>query len=303
MVVAATAAAAAVELDAGLKLLMADEHTTVEGMQLKLSDSEAQRARRKVKEIWQNEKEDDVRARKLNTMAASFVQDSDPDSTMELRNGNNKNNSNNRGTNRAKTKNQRNRNGGKNHRGKVRDARFHKNKKDDDKWNKDDWGDDKWNKDDWGDGWKTDDWGGFDDWTGKNNGFGGSIRGGKAGKGGRRFGGKGGKNGKSSSYDDWVDPWLDDWGHDDWVDPWVPHDDWGNGWNKWTHPPTFSPTMSPTLYPTFYPTISPTFSVSSGCVYIPYYYFCCIHLLTFFCIAINTTANTISDADSYVFGK
>mmetsp|Transcript_20628 Transcript_20628/g.30606 ORF Transcript_20628/g.30606 Transcript_20628/m.30606 type:complete len:100 (-) Transcript_20628:261-560(-) len=67
VVMAATAAAA--ELDVGLKLPDVNEHATIEGMTLKITNSEATKTIGKDKEISQESTEED--ARELNAMAGN----------------------------------------------------------------------------------------------------------------------------------------------------------------------------------------------------------------------------------------
>ena len=278
MAVAASAAVA--ELDVAPNLTEVGEHASIGGMPLKIASNEAPIPIGRVKENPKGSTKEDTR--KLQTMAASFVSDSDTE-IVALRNSNTSP-TNQRGTNRAKTQARRHRNNprGKN-RGRLRDARLNRNQKANrKKWKENAWGGWDWDNG-WGDGWNTDwndGWGGngWDDgygwessssWSGKS---GKSGNGGWVGKAGKGWGGKAGKGSKGGSRgDDWVDPWFDDWNHDDWIKPWDDwnggewKDDWGSGWNDWwTAPPTLSPTTSPTLYPTFYPTLSPTTSVSNG---------------------------------------
>jgi hypothetical protein len=295
----ATAAAATLKLpDTTVDV---DEHSTVGGMPIKLSsDRDAQDARRKVKQMLQEEKEEDAR---MLSMAASFVEqatasdsasdeDTASDSTMVLmasrtnkygektkREPNNQKTNSGRFNPRNKTRARRNRNAG-NGRGRVRDRMKTGNKnhpsKNKNKWNKN-WGG-GWNKnDDWGGKWKADDWLGWDnDWdNGWDNGWDNRwdvddwSSSGKAGKSGgsNRWGGKGGKGnrwgGKGGKGNDWRgDDWIDPW-FDDWKgDDWI--DPWvpHDDWNNkgWNDWWTAPPTLSPTLTPTFYPTFYPTLS-------------------------------------------
>ena len=270
------------------KALNTDEHVAVGDMPMKFSENDEEpRARRRVNKIWQEAKEENAQTqnssnnsgsgnkgdrskknmknvkRKLkkhgadsiqSAFAASFVQDSTPDSTSAL---------------------------------SVRSSNAAWGGWSGSSWNypwNTGWGswsgsswNDPWSEwypstssksskhsktDGWGDDWWDDQWGG-DDWHGWND---------------KDKWSSGGWSDPWKKGDDWVNDWNKgkdlgkNWGKGNGWGSWGKDDKWGGGggnkwgWNDWwTYPPTLSPTLSPTFYPTFYPTVAPTFSVSSHC--------------------------------------